>query len=109
MDFVNNRAELLRTAREAFPGFYAAATPRDTAVMDALVVAHVALMIAINAPREFVAAVLRTELERMTNAHEQMFSELRELLRASPTFARLSIGEQLAIERAMLSCAPVTG
>lgn len=74
-------------------------------MMDALVLAHAALMVAINAPREGVASVLRIELERATNAHEQFFTDLRETVRASATFQALSAGEQRRIEQAIFSVA----
>jgi len=69
----NDSGRLLEQARHDLPGFYAAARPLDIAVMDALVMARAALMIAINAPREDVAPAIRIELERATNANEQVF------------------------------------
>ncbi len=74
-------------------------------MMDALVLAHAALMVAINAPREGVASVLRIELERATNAHEQFFTDRRETVRASATFHALGIDEQRRIERVIFSVA----
>ena len=95
----------MEQARHDLPGFYAAARPLDIAVMDALVMARAALMIAINAPREDVAPAIRIELERATNANEQFFTDLRETVRATPTFAALSEKEQLRIERLVFSVA----
>lgn len=94
---------LLERARLELPGFYATANPRDIAVMDALVMARTALMIAINTPREDVAPAIRIELERATNANEQFFTDLRETVRSSPSFEALSEREQLLIERIVFS------
>ncbi len=105
----HDAGRLLERARRELPGFYAAASPRDIAVMDALVMARAVLTIAINAPREDVAPAIRIELERATNANEQFFTNLRETVRSSPSFAALSEGEQSLIERVIFSDAPAVG
>lgn len=102
----NDPARLLECARLELPGFYAAASPRDIAVMDALVMARAALTIAINAPREDVAPAIRIELERATNANEQFFTNLRETVRTSPSFEALPEREQRLIERVVFSVSP---
>jgi Arc/MetJ family transcription regulator len=102
----HDAGRLLERARLELPGFYAAANPRDIAVMDALVMARTALMIAINAPREDVAPAIRRELERATNANEQFFTDLRETVRSSPSFEALCRREQLLIERVIFSVEP---
>lgn len=94
-----HKHELLAAARQDFPGFYRTATTDDKRLMDGLVLAHVALRVGIIAPRDGVQQPLRAALEKTTDVTERLFTNLREAVRASPTFTSLSVGEQLHIER----------
>lgn len=77
--------------------------------MDGLVLAHAAIVVGINAPREEVGPGLRAEVEWKTNEAERVFTDLREAVRRSPTFRTLSVGEQLAIERVLFTVSPQLG
>lgn len=102
----NLREQLLATARRDFSSFYASATPRDMALIDALVWAHATLVVAINAPRENLPDEIRTELERTTNSNEQFFTDLREEVRVCATFNALGDADQIAIERVLFNVKP---
>lgn len=101
-----NMHELLKASRRNFPGFYLTASEQDAGLLDGLVLAHVALATGINAPLEFVAPVIREQVERTTDATERVFMDFREAVRACPTFARVSIGEQIQIVRVLLNVSP---
>lgn len=94
---------LLETARENFAPFYATATPADEGLMDALVMAHAELVVGINSPREWVAPIIRDELERATDASERIFTELREKVRGCPAFVALTAAERAQIERCIFT------
>jgi hypothetical protein len=96
------REQVLAAARRGFATFYAAASPTDTLVMGALVLARVNLAVLMNQPRAGLAAHLRTELEHTTDIAEQYFTHLREELRVCATFNALSDAEQIKIERTLL-------
>lgn len=98
--------ELTQSARLSFPSFYATATPLEAELMDALVLAHAAFVIMLNAPREHIEPALRKEVERKTDETERIFTGLRESVRMTHTFKALSIGEQLAIERVVFTVRP---
>lgn len=97
---------LTQSARLSFPSFYATATPFDADLMDALVMAHAALVVGINAPREHVAPALRAEVERATDGAERVFTGLREAVRLTPTFKALSKREQDEVERVVFTVRP---
>lgn len=101
MEPANLREQLLGSARRDFAAFYASAAPCDVAIIDALVLAHANLLVGINAPREDLPPLIRTELERATNANEQLFTELREQARACATFNALPDADQNVIERVL--------
>jgi hypothetical protein len=90
---------LLRSARIDFASFYCAASTMDEELMDALIFAYAALTYFINAPRLHIRDAVRRQLERDTTAREQFFTELREKVRASPTFAGLEETDRTKIER----------
>lgn len=94
-----NEQETLANARLAYPFFYAAARPRDMALMDGLVIGRVALAGLFNQPREWLAEPIRREFERTTNGIEQLFTASREAVRGCPTFAALPQTERAKIER----------
>ncbi len=101
MDFPTAR-DFLGDARRDFREFYLLATPEDEGLLDGLVMAHAALVVGINTPRENVAPVIRHELEKTADSVERLFTDLREAVRDCPTFQRVSGGERFAIEKMAL-------
>lgn len=97
---------LTKSARDSFPGYYAAATPLDAVLLDNLVMAHAAFVIMVNAPREHVEPVVRAEVERKTNETEIIFTGLREAVRLTPAFKALSKREQDEIDRVVFTVRP---
>ena len=93
---------LLASARREFADFYRRASTDDALLMDGLIMAHVALLTGINAPREGVPARLRSAVERTCDAAERVFTALRERVRKCPTFTTLSGNEQPRIESVIL-------
>ena len=74
--------------------------------MDGLVMAHVALVTGINAPRAGVPARLRSAVEKTCDAAERVFTALRERVRGCPTFTTLPGNEQQRIESVILEVPP---
>jgi hypothetical protein len=99
MDDFPDPQDFLADARRDFAEFYLLAPHEDALLMDGLVMAHAALVVGINAPREYVAPVMRDGLERTCDATERVFTGFREAVRACPTFQRVSDGERFAIEK----------
>ena len=97
---------LLQDARKDFAVFYRTATAIDASLMDCLEMAPAALVPVFNLPRENLPPLIRTELERATSANEQFFTELRERVRACPTFQALRVENQLLIEWGVFKVAP---
>jgi hypothetical protein len=91
--------DFLADARHDFPQFYATATPTDQRLLDGLIIAHAALVIGMNVPRQICAPDVRGELERATDRSERAFTKLREIVRACPTFQNLIAAERAEIER----------
>lgn len=77
---------LLASARREFAEFYRRATTDDALLMDGLVMAHVALVTGINAPRAGVPARLRSAVEKTCDAAERVFTALRERVSPEPGF-----------------------
>jgi hypothetical protein len=86
MDDFPEPQDLLADARRDFAELYLVASHEDAMLMDGLVMAHAALVVGINAPRECVAPVMRDGLERTCDA-------------AGGACSRVSDGERFAIEK----------
>ena len=71
-------------------------------MIDGLVMARAALSVGIAAPRKHVAPAVRHQLETVTNAAEQIFSRMCELLRATPAFDGIGPCEREAIEKELI-------
>jgi hypothetical protein len=97
-DFSQGR-DFLADARQVFRQFYLTASPRDGALLDGLVMAHAALSTGMNLSRVGLRESDHRDLERACVQAEQKFSELREMVRTCPTFARIDDVEQARIER----------
>jgi hypothetical protein len=97
---------LVAQARREFTAFYSAATPRDAVMLDALVLAHAALVFAMNMPRSHLPPWLRTEIERATNGNEDLFTELRNEVEACATFEQLGDEEQGRVRRVLFDVKP---
>jgi hypothetical protein len=102
----HHRDALLRDARRGFPVFYSAATKLDATGLDSLVMAHAALVVAMNASRSNIPSELRTEIERITNASEQMFTKLRGFVRECDTYKALPQNLQEEIRRVLFEMMP---
>jgi hypothetical protein len=89
---------LLRDARRDFPQLYDTATPPDIALMDALVLARVAVAMTVIAQREDLPAAVRQGMERTADKLDQTFASLRDRVRACPSFANLAAPERKVIE-----------
>ena len=100
---------LLQDARTDFAIFYKTASAIDASLMDCLEMAHAALVPVFNLPRENLPPLIRTELERATSANEQFFTELRERVRACPTFQALHVEDQLLIKWGVFQVKPTLG
>lgn len=98
MDGFPDRTELLADARRAFREFYATASVTEEWALDALVMAHAALVIGLNTPRQGLDAEERNELERATETAEQEFSRMRDIVRDCPAYRRISEEERAALE-----------
>ena len=104
-----DRNDLLIAARQDFPSFYLSASAWDEMLMDNLVLARAALLIGTNFPRDYVAPVDRDDLERKTDQGERHFLEMREAVRACPTFALLPKADQLPIMIGVFQVKPLAG
>jgi hypothetical protein len=93
---------LLELARREYPSYFAAATGRETAWLDALVVARAEYVIGISRPRDSVHGSERMALERETDAREREFSKLRDLVSRSATFALMTPVEKEKLSRSLL-------
>jgi len=103
-----SREAFLAVARREFAAYYRAAPVPDTMLMDNLVMARIALLIALNMNRERLPPEIRDRIERTTNATEQLYTRLREAVRASPTFRILSVADQQPILDGVFAvCSPV--
>ena len=89
----------LKAARQDFPQFYLLASPEEEWAMDGLVMLRVVVLKAFNGQRAFVPAVIRKGLEETTDAVERSFTEFREAVEASATFARIDAEERAKIVR----------
>jgi hypothetical protein len=103
------RSGLLRDARRAFPQFYRVGSEKDVQVMDSLVLGHAAMTILINAPREQLVPQVRAPLELIGDNVDQLFTAMREYVRACPTFNSINVAERLAIERLVFILKPPVG
>jgi hypothetical protein len=102
-------SDFLRDARRDFRQFYVTATPQDAGLMDGLVMTHAALVVGMNTIREGLDRETLAELEQACIAAEQKFSELREKVRACPTFNELIAAERAQIERMAFDVKPPIG
>jgi hypothetical protein len=68
-------------------------------LLDNLVMARVALLLALNMKRDRLPPEIRDRIERTTFATEQLFTRLREAVRESPAFQGLSAADQLPVLR----------
>lgn len=89
----------LARARRDFPQFYLLASPEEESAMDGLVLSHVATRDNFRVPRQFLSPRLRADVDRVTDAFEQLFTALREAVRASAAYARVDDEERAKIER----------
>jgi hypothetical protein len=92
-------ADRLAQARRQFPQYYHLATKEEEAMMDALVLTHVAFQDDVRIPRQTLPPSIRGEVEKMTDAFERLFTVLRETVRASAAFSQVDDSEQAKIER----------
>lgn len=99
MENFPSRDDFLADARRDFQEFYATATVQDKCRMDGLVMAHAALVVGMNTPRDGLNRASRAALERECIEAEQVFTQLREAVRACPSYAKASDGERCAIEK----------
>ena len=86
-------------ARRDFPQFYLLATPEEEDLMDALVLARVAVLGDMAIPRQFIPPGVRVEVEKTTDAVERLFTTLREAVRGGAAFGRDDDEERAKIER----------
>jgi hypothetical protein len=93
--------DFLADARRDFPQFYLLASLEEEILMDSLVMAHAAIVVGMNAPRTGVVAEVRDPLEKVTDGAERLFTQLRELMRTSPAFQRVSVDERCLIEKVL--------
>lgn len=91
------RGVLLQTARLDFPFFYQHATEREARTMDMLVLLT-ALFVRLNDPSPKKNRRLQWRDEECATTR-QMFTELREAIRRSPTFLRLPVLEQQKLQQ----------
>ncbi len=101
-----DQAAILHAARKNFPNYYAVALAHDVGLLDGLCLTRVALLIGINSPRPRVDVALRFELERTTDATERVFTELREAVRSSATFAVVPEEERIKLEQTIFEVRP---
>jgi len=90
---------ILADARRDFPQFYLLAVPEEEELMDALVLARVALLGDVAIPRQFIPPGIRVEVEKTTDAVERLFTVLREAVRGGSAFSRVDEEERAKIER----------
>ena len=92
---------LINAARAEFAEYYRWATVEDASQMDALVVARIALIAGITAPREGLKWSFRDALERKCDEAERKFTELREIVRRCPSFVVMRETSQDHIKQAV--------
>lgn len=92
-----SRAAFLAVARRELEAFYGLASGRDAMLMDNLVMARVALLLALNLRRDGLPPEIRARIERMTDATELLYTRLREAVRASASFQALPGRDQVAV------------
>jgi hypothetical protein len=96
----------LQEVRDELTRFYSTALPVDAELMSVLLIAHVALVVTMNAPRACLPPKLRHWLERSSDTVDQLFAELRERVRVCPTFASLTAAERAQIEHVVFEVRP---
>lgn len=104
-----SREAFLAVARVEFAAYYRIASVRDAMLMDNLVMARVALLIALNMNRDRLPQEIRDRIERTTNATEQLYTKLRETVRATPAFQSLPVADRQPILAGVFAvCSPVS-
>jgi predicted oxidoreductase len=98
---------LIRDARADFEHFYRTSSTADSSMMDDLILTHACFAKLMNAPRHHIPPAIRAHLEKSCDSVEQVFTHLRELVRACPTFAGLSAAERAQIEREVFAVRPM--
>ena len=94
---------LVTEARQAYPGYYARASPGEMALFDGLVLARAAYLLGVRTPREGVDPVARVELERATDLIEKRFVEFRDKVRLTVSFQQLPGTDQRRAERELFA------
>lgn len=106
--YLPSREAFLAVARREYAAYYRIAAVRDAMLLDNLVMARVALLIALNMKRDRLPQEIRDRIERTTNATEQLYTKLRETVRATPAFQSLTPAEREPILRGAFEvCSPV--
>ncbi len=100
----NLREVLLNTARHDFPVFYRRATPRETKLMDMMVLLT-ALFVRLHEPQPSNHGESRSRIEE-ARATERTFAELRNEIRSGRVFAALPNLEQQKIQRVIFDRVP---
>lgn len=90
--------EMKRQARLEFPAYFAIASPADEQVMDAVYVGAKAYRQAVRTPRPKPDDPMRHPLEIVTNSAEQLLLFVRDALRKSEAFKRMTAKERARIE-----------
>ncbi len=98
-----SRAAFLAVARRELEAFYGLASGRDAMLMDNLVMARVALLLALNLQRDGLPPEIRDRIERTTDATELLYTRLREAVRASVSFQVLPDRDQLPVRRGVFT------
>lgn len=93
----------LAQARRDFPHYYVLASAEEAALMDALVLAHHALLENIRIPRQFLSPNLRPDVEKTTDAIEGLYTVLRASVQGGGAFSQVNDAEQARMERTLFS------
>jgi hypothetical protein len=94
---------LVAEARQAYPGYYARASPGETALFDGLVLARAAYLLGVRTPRMGIDPGARAELERATDQIEKRFVEFRDKVRRTLTFQQLPGPDQRRAEQELFA------
>ncbi|HRE04616.1 MAG TPA: hypothetical protein PKX00_03340 [Opitutaceae bacterium] len=95
--------KVVASVRQSFPRFYAAETPDDGTLLDALALARAALLLGMGTPRDRDGGEAQAFLEKVTDAIERRFTYLRERVRESMSFQILTAEEQARMEAALFT------
>ncbi len=94
----DNVAIILAAAHAEFPAYYAAASEKDTALMDRLVLCYTVVLAGYRRRRDKMSPTERHKFEKEADAAEAVFVEVRERVRRSAAFVGMPAADRRKLE-----------